>query len=88
MSSLNPRCRLLDQTALAQSVDLRPHAVKAAIAVDHEEPLCGQKSEDRVAETIVVSGGLAWVEAVLGSQRFQNDLANADRWLGGDEVGV
>ena len=86
--TVDPRCRLLDQAALAQSVDLPSHAVEAAIAVDHEELLCGQKSEDWIAEAIVVSRGLARVEAILGGQRFQNDLANADRWFRGDEVGV
>ena len=40
--TVDPRCRFLGQAALAQSVDLLLHTVQAAIAVDHEELLCGQ----------------------------------------------
>src|SRR6266849_9017429 len=78
----------LDQPAVAQIANLSSHSVQATVAIDDEKPLSGQKAEDRVAEAVVISGGLARVEAKFWSKGFQAELVNADRRLGGDKVAV
>src|SRR6266566_3292742 len=83
-----PADDLLDQSTPTQIANFRSHSVQATVAIDDEKPLSGQEAEDRVAEAIVVGGGLVRVEAKFWSKGFQDDLVNADHRLGGDKVAV
>src|SRR5216684_7606310 len=60
----------LDNPALAQIVYFYSHAVEPTVAVDDQKPLCRQEAVDRIAEAVIVGGGLVRIESKLRSERF------------------
>ncbi len=60
---------ILDNPALAQVFYFCSHAVEPAVAIDDQDPLRGQETENGIAEAIIVGSGLVRIETKLRSER-------------------